>query len=523
MPLEVAEKLGFKSKLGTLCKHSAHWGRKARTKSGRAIGDMSDSRHGSPLNSEEAKVKLEALYGPIEHPTIEDLVGMVLSYADDMKKEMGDKFRWEDMVLWKADLRRAFTLLFFRSGDACYLACQLSDGLVMIYHTGMFGWTGTPFAFQVITRVIERICKPKLKGRMKMYVDDGNGVTMRWFLEHDKAIMKDVCETLLGPKAIAENKWEEGVRLTMIGWDLAMDTRLVTISRRNFMKTLYGFFTADLEGELQVCEIEKLASWSSRYAMILRVMKPFSQCLHAETKGMTNQFAFKKFRSFYGKLAVLMWRVMLCLLHLDERTFARPMNSFREERPTHLVEMDSSLTGLGVSISQVEPPEVLGVGNFDFPFDLGMQSKWQNVAEFLSIVMAYIWLARKGVRRAKIKLKGDNLSSLSWGSSEHFGSRLGFRSVLMYIMLAVVFDFRVVETEHIPGVLNSFHDKLSRGVRPGALGVAPTKVLDMEEPQIVEMMRLCDPTRDIESVPDFLGWWDRVRCHIEWLRGCQGA
>ena len=72
LPKEIADKCG------PLHYSPAHWAPKAGKKSGRCIFDSSDDKFSTPLNSEEARVKLEELYGAIEHPTLEDLVQMVL-------------------------------------------------------------------------------------------------------------------------------------------------------------------------------------------------------------------------------------------------------------------------------------------------------------------------------------------------------------------------------------------------------------------------------------------------------------
>ena len=48
--------------------------------------------------------------------------------------------------------------------------------------------------------------------------------------------------------------------------------------------------------------------------MVLRHMRPFSTWLYNETKGMRNMEASKRVGSGTVR-AVLMWRVMLCLLH----------------------------------------------------------------------------------------------------------------------------------------------------------------------------------------------------------------
>ena len=397
-------------------------------------------------------------------------------------------------------------------------ACELSDGMVLFYHTGLFGWTGTPYCFQVITRVIERLVQARIKGRLRMYVDDGMGVTLAMHLDHDMRIMDEVCKALLGPLAIAADKWEHGRRLTWIGWSIDLDLRRVTISKRNFLKTLYGFYTVSVD-KIQVREIERLASWSSRYATILRVMEPFSQALYAETVGMTNRLAFKAFRSIGARIAVWMWRTMLCLLHLNEDTFGRSFDSFRERPADVLLEYDASLTGLGLRLTDLTTGAVIGVGGMSFPFSLNEQSRWQNTVEFIAVVMGMVALIWKGYKGVGIKLKGDNISSLQWGGNEHFSSRLAFSATLIYILLAVAFDMRVVATEHLAGTLNGLCDALSRGRSPESLGVAATDVLHLQGERVMEeALQLCDPTVEIQEMGEFFTLWKGTSRLMEGLR-----
>jgi hypothetical protein len=226
---ETAAKIAESS--GALQFNTVSWAPKKDKPQGRNICDSSDDSAGNAINSSEAAAKLEELYGKIEHPTLQELVEMINNFADEKREEMGSAFKWEDVCLWKGDLRKAFTLLNVRPGDVRLFACELSDGLVLFYHSGLFGWTGTPYCFQVVTRVVQRLVQARVKGRMKMFVDDGMGVTMKKDLQHDLDVMREVAEELLGPLAIADDKWEWGRRLTWIGWDIDLDKERVTISR----------------------------------------------------------------------------------------------------------------------------------------------------------------------------------------------------------------------------------------------------------------------------------------------------
>lgn len=110
----------------------------------------------------------------------------------------------------KGDPKGTFMLLSFSAEGIRYLACELTDGLVLVYHTGLFGWTVTPFAFDVMSRVLRRAIGRRIHGRMTIYVDDLVGVTLKRFLRDDMAIACSVCEWLLGSQAMAEDKWETG-------------------------------------------------------------------------------------------------------------------------------------------------------------------------------------------------------------------------------------------------------------------------------------------------------------------------
>jgi len=500
------------------------WAPKSQKASGRYIFDSSDDSHGPSLNSDQAREKLREFYGYIEHPNIDELIGMVLEYVKDMQVELGDEFDWEEVVLWKADLSKAFTLLFFEPGGVRYLACELTDDLVLIYYCGCFGWTGTPFAFQVITRVLTRLINAHVKGRAKMYVDDVMGCTLLRYLDYDKRITSAICEGLLGSKAMALDKWAEGRRLPLIGWDVDLDKRCVTLARKNFAATFYGFFTVDCTKYVQVKTLMRLSSWAARYCTILRVMRPFTSSLYAEHTGMHNTLAYKPI-SIEGTVAILMWRVVLCLLHLDEDTYARSFDSFisRDGAPPHVrFEFDASLEGISIGISDLQDPRgerVVGIGCMRLPYHME-ESKWMNVNEFTAVTVGLICLAQQGYRGVDILLVGDNKTALEWGSSEHFRTKLGFSVTLLYVLLCVAFDFRVVAKEHISSEDNWFYDQLSRDAAPEDLGVPPMLILDLEGNFVAQQLIWgANPTREITSVGEFMEMWRTYASYIAALRG----
>jgi hypothetical protein len=135
-----------------------HWTVKAGKACGRNLCDTSNGERGKPTlngSSTEEKDRVRQLmierWGKITHPTLQDLVQMVL--------EAADHHGWDNIELWKMDLAGAFNLMNFNAEAAKLLAFELIDGMTVIHTTGMFGWTGTPYVFQVITRVLCDLCR----------------------------------------------------------------------------------------------------------------------------------------------------------------------------------------------------------------------------------------------------------------------------------------------------------------------------------------------------------------------------
>ena len=250
-----------------------HWALKKGKRGGRPIGDASLCDNGSSLNSDQVKLMVEEAWGQIKHPTLRSLIEMVLLFSKDHHPG-------EELVLWKMDLRGAFTLFFIHPESVKRLAFALTDGLTMLYHTGMFGWTGMPAAFDVVSRVLKRAINKEIYGVCKMYVDDLMGVSIKRDLEHDLQEAKRICCGLLGPDAVEDKKTESGRVLDWIGWEINLDRLTVSVSRRNFLKCLYGFASVNEGRPVPVRTLEKLASWSSRYSAICRHMKPYRSDLY---------------------------------------------------------------------------------------------------------------------------------------------------------------------------------------------------------------------------------------------------
>ena len=93
----------------------AHWTTKKGKASGRPLGDLSNVG-GTPLNTDATAAEATAYYGPINHPTVEDIAVIIHHFWKEA--QMRDpQLRYADLRLRKMDLKGAYTLFTFGAED----------------------------------------------------------------------------------------------------------------------------------------------------------------------------------------------------------------------------------------------------------------------------------------------------------------------------------------------------------------------------------------------------------------------
>jgi hypothetical protein len=224
IPLETAQKCVPNLHLG-----KAHWTVKKGKPSGRPLGDLSGS-DGTTLNTDAMSDAASDSYGKIVHPTIDDIVRMIHAYWTQC--------RWAEFRLWEMDLKGAYTLLSFRPEDVGLFGLLLTGDLVHLQIASIFGWSGTPAAFQVVTHAISWELKHALESRTLMYVDDIVRVSFVDDVESDLKTARDICTALLGSGAVADDKTEHGVRLDIIGYTVCLLT--MSSTRPSTGRGLFG-------------------------------------------------------------------------------------------------------------------------------------------------------------------------------------------------------------------------------------------------------------------------------------------
>jgi hypothetical protein len=193
----------------------------------RLLADSSNAPPSThPLNSDSVPEQATKRYGPIVHPTIDDMIIMLDSFIQAHPAE--------EMELYKVDLASAFSLFSIRTSDVRKLGYPLTDGLMQFELTGSFGNTQWPIVFNVLTKIIRRETNKRIAlATNEMYVDDICGVSVASHTTANIETITTYIEDLCGRGAIAANKTARSkAEFEWIGYDVHVTNKVVRMPSR---------------------------------------------------------------------------------------------------------------------------------------------------------------------------------------------------------------------------------------------------------------------------------------------------
>ena len=459
---------------------------------GRIIGDLSGQHdpkftplNGSAHDKDQLRAAIALKWGEIKHPTVDQLVKMVLTAADI--------HGWGNIILWKKDLKGAFNLLNYNPDYCKWFAFPLTDDIVVIHLAGLFGWIGMPHAFQVFTRVLQKLCRHLISGLCYWYVDDLMAVSPTTLYVNDSAIVDSHVQQLLGQGSIALTKSQHDRCLEFLGWDFDLDQQTITLCARNMNKLVHALFSFHPTEKISISHIQRLASLISRASILSRHMRPYTHTLHAITSG----YNCPHVRINLSELAqsdIMMWRAFVLLLIANPSRLSRRMESFRHQPAQYIIKYDASLTGLGVGIYTVQDEQLLTYAALQLPFSVDNDSSNQNTMEFVAVVLGLLLAWRTSLTEFYYDLHGDNMSSLAWARSDRTNSLLARRANIIFTTISMHVHAQLANTEHIPGSMNIVFDGLSRNVSPADLGLDPSLMYSASSDFVItEFIKLCNP------------------------------
>lgn len=494
----------------------AGWAPKFGKPQGRPLTDMTSgvAQGSSALNSAEAKLMSDELWGVIVLPTVVGFVQQIVALQATMAPE-----EWPMLRLWATDVAGAFTKLNFRPEDVPLVAVMLTHGLVALFLAGVFGWSGTPAAFAVITRALLWEFRRRLTGAMDMYVDDAYGVCLASEVADNLLQVEEVVCDLLGPGALESSKTRTGRALDVLGYRVDLDTQRLGIAHKNVLRALYGFFLLDEKpGMIRVSTLERLASWASRYGLTCQNMRPWTHRLYAAYQGRRRTASVPLTQEL--TMICRFFQVLLVLSVVHPLRFSRPFASLVGAMgpPRCVVEFDASLTGGGglIFASDVNGGETL-IGGFIVDLRLlkfGEDAEFQNSAEFTTLTVGVIVAHLAGLDVRSLMTRGDSVTALSWAAAEHFRGTRVSRAASVYILASQIFEIGNMVTVHLPKEVNTRADDLSRGVSwEGAQAKYPElrgyPLLGISE-EVGRLVELSDPRRESRGEGDFAKDWGEI-------------
>ena len=351
-----------------------------------------------------------------------------------------------------------------------------------------------------------------------MYVDDIMGVCLKRYVNENVARVVSFCRGMLGSQSVADDKTEIGRRLVNIGYDLDLDTRLVGISQRNIAKSLVGYLLAAREGKSHVRELQRLASWASRYAQICPFMRPFLRDLYAAYTGRNPGAVFSL--NSRAQRAVCVMRLLIVMSAAEPASFTRTMSSFSPPVASLIIQFDASLQGIGVVWYRVAADgteDPIGALSGDLrQLGFGQDSSHQNTAEFIAATVGLLGALALGYAGASVILRGDSTSALCWCFHQRFHGSLTANAAVVFTLLLVQSGITVVNTQFLTSEENVTCDTLSRGVsveeavRTGILPTGVGRVAAVER-VLYQLLEDCSPGLDTSTDAAFEGLWLRTR------------
>ena len=171
----------------------------------------------------------------------------------------------------------------------------------------------------------------------------------------------------------------------------------------------------------------------------------------------------------------------------------------------------------------------LGGSGVDLRF-LGFKddSAFQNLCEFLGIILGIIDLVKLGYLDEDVEVKGDSVAALTWAETERYrGERVG-NSSMVFTTLYISSGLDVKTASHITGINNVRCDELSRLAFSGRSVGATMKRHELEgavevnlggDAAVQKLLELCNPALSFPTEAHFIDFWGEVRETLTVFKG----
>ena len=236
-----------------------------------------------------------------------------------------------------------------------------------------------------------------------------------------------------------------------------------------------------------------------------------------------------------AKWVVRLYSALLALTLLHETKFTRPFVSFRVSIPSLVIRFDGCLGGSGViwyggeaAVALSLNPLTLGLTALGgVAVDLrslgfGEDSSFQNVSEFISLLIGVVGAVVMGWDISSVCFIGDSATALTWAREGRFRSSNVRQAAAAMTVISATRNFNVQGAHHVPKEDNQACDILSRRGHSESWSSLVKRMVsqtgdvglgDLEEvqvPGIDTLLSLCDPRGGCGGESNFAEHWRSV-------------
>ena len=461
-----------------------------RKPGGRLLGDLSNRSVGNSLNNIHAKAAIIERFGVLSLPSIVEIILHIIEVADKVGGMQNVRILKEDVV-------GAFGQFNFDCRDCRYVVFSFAPGFVIVYTTGMFGYSGCPFIFGVHSRSILRQIRLRIHkdSRADMYCDDVMVFAGVEVADDDQEVVVDVVEGTFGPETVCPEKKQRPSKTgELIGWYLDVGKATIRPNNKGIDSLTRAFLTLNETQTLTRREYQVLASLACRYSRGLRGMRPFVRPFFTMMKSTHYK---KRAPSAVAWTAILMWQAIIICLILAPDQLAVSLYSFAKissDRGVRLIS-DAGPVALGLAIYVHD--QCIGYVSYVLPFD-ARDPCYQNCREFMGHLLGKILLLKLKHQNScvahvtTLHWTGDNMSALAWVAKQSCSSTNTQMAFLADCWLSTIHNIITTDVDHRAGVDMDDHDGLSR---LKAHSFDPKLNLDhLITSDVDALFSLCDPT-----------------------------
>ena len=500
--------------------NSCHLVPKPDTPEGRFIIDASNVSEGRiPLNGLSAKEKAIARYGQVVLPTIRDVLVGWNTYR------LQWQLQWSDMIIFKEDIKGCFNQLRWSIPSAKLLGSMVDDDVVFVMVTGGFGHTSTPMQWDVFGQAIRRRVKhgssPELAPTaplcdqgpllcpLDIYVDDSFGAGRPDHVQVARERVVLVTEGVLAPgTSISLEKRVLSPAADILGYHVDCITASIRPKDRAIDKLFFVLFSFDVKTAQPLVLWQCLSSLVNMYSHVVRGMRPFVAAIIHMTHRASGKYAKRAQASASAIFAIEMWRAAIILLASDYTCLAVPLDLFI---------LSATLTTFQFKIISDASPWRLAAGLYDYdsgrllcwstlllPFAPTDAHRFQTQREYLGHLFSLLLMlshckCNQLTQIVSYQWVNDNTGAIEWVNTHKCSSQSSLFACMAVSQLNLLTNIWAADAVHIPGETMGEIDAMSRIERQSDPFIAcPSLTSDLfiplEDPAIIELFRLCDPS-----------------------------